>query len=364
MRRNTRNWAIDLGGEQPARRRPVRLVGHSPSSLVVGEGEEQILQRRSLDDEPVELVAAIERPAGERVQRRRRSTASSTTTSSACRRDGRRRRASAAMSAGSTPAGSRNRTVVSPDRRGRVRPAGPRRSGDRGAARRPGRRGARPRRGSATSAARSCRRRTVDRISSHAPRRAAGSNPVVGSSRNSRSGIADDAEGEVEAAALATGEAVAALVDGVLEPDQRDALLDRPRSSVARRRTARAPHPPSARARCRRTAGRCRCGRGMIDRDRPDRSRARRPTLRSASGIPRGSLPSSSCPPRSRRAGRRPRRGWTVNDTPSTAGVAPYRLTRPATSTTGAALTAMFLNDGEVIGRPVSLRRCSAVGRK
>ena len=46
-------------------------------------------------------------------------------------------------------------------------------------------------------------------------------------------GIPDDAESEVEAAALAAGESVAALVDRLVESDQPDALLDRPRSSVA-----------------------------------------------------------------------------------------------------------------------------------
>ena len=71
-------------------------------------------------------------------------------------------------------------------------------------------------------------------MSSHAWRRAAGSKPVVGSSRNSSCGLADDAEGEVEAAALAARQVTDALVALGAETDELDHLVDRSARAEAR----------------------------------------------------------------------------------------------------------------------------------
>ena len=69
------------------------------------------------------------------------------------------------------------------------------------------------------------------RISSHASRRALGSNPVVGSSRNSSSGLADQPQRQVQPPLLAAGQVpdLLPLLPG--QPDQADHLVD-----VARRR--------------------------------------------------------------------------------------------------------------------------------
>ena len=176
--------------------------------------------------------------------------------------------------------------------------------------------------------------------------------------------IADDAEGEVEAAALATGQAVAALADGVLEADQGDALLDRPRCVDS---TAPYSASTSPTVSTRSMPEDCRT---MPMRSRSERSRSP------------GSRPSTETDPDvrvpepledlHRRRLARPVLAEQAVDLaggdrerhPSTAGTPPYRLTRPDDLDDRGGAHSMFLNDGEVIGRPVSLRRCSAVGRK
>ena len=65
-----------------------------------------------------------------------------------------------------------------------------------------------------------------ERIISHAARRAAGSNPVVGSSRKTRSGIADERDAEVEPALLPARERLDARIALVDETDELDHLVD------------------------------------------------------------------------------------------------------------------------------------------
>ena len=77
-----------------------------------------------------------------------------------------------------------------------------------------------------------------DRISDQNWRRASGSKPVVGSSRNSSRGPPDDAQRDVEPAALATGEAAPAGARLVGEADQLQHLV-----GVARVRVVRRPRP-------------------------------------------------------------------------------------------------------------------------
>ena len=232
----------------------------------------------------------------------------------------------------------------------------------RGAARRHGRRGARPRRGSATSAARSRRRRTATRIRSHAPAPRRRVEPGRRLVEEQQVGVADDAEGEVEAPALAAGEAVAALVDGLVEPDQLEALLGG-RASCSTRRTGRTSPTVSTRSipeDCRTMPIRSRKNRSASAGSQPSTETS--PEVRA--GNPRGSPRSSSCRLRSRREGRRPPR-LDVNEMPSTAGTSSVALDQVVDGDdAGTRHVPPVLNDGEVIGRPVSLRRCSAVGRK
>jgi hypothetical protein len=68
--------------------------------------------------------------------------------------------------------------------------------------------------------------------SSHERRRAEGSKPVVGSVQEEELGVAGDAEGEVESAALASGERSNPCVALVLEPDELRHLVDGERCRV------------------------------------------------------------------------------------------------------------------------------------
>ena len=76
------------------------------------------------------------------------------------------------------------------------------------------------------------------RTSSQAERRAAGSKPVVGSSRNNELGVADEGDAEVEAALLAPRERLDPRVALLREPDELDHLVD-----VARARVVPGEHP-------------------------------------------------------------------------------------------------------------------------
>ncbi len=143
---------------------------------------------------------------------------------------------------------------------------------------------------------------------SQAARRAAGSKPVVGSSRKRMLRIADQAEREVEAPLLPAGERLHARDALLREADELDHLVHVAGRSRSSRRTA---------ATCSRTV---RFGYMADDwRTMPMRSRqalavalrvvrrARSPRPRRGAGSPRGSRRSSSCRRRSGRAVRRPR---------------------------------------------------------
>ncbi len=74
-----------------------------------------------------------------------------------------------------------------------------------------------------------------ERIMSQAARRAAGSKPVVGSSRKTSSGIADERDAEVEPALLPARERLDARIALLAEPDELDHLVDVARARVVAR---------------------------------------------------------------------------------------------------------------------------------
>ena len=206
--RTSCTWVADVAG-QLDRAATGRLIAR-PRRPARRRAEEHVLQRRPGHDEPGQLDAPLERPAGDGVdgRRRRRRRELDPVADRPRRRPGRRRR-------GRRPpcrAGASKRTTVVPDPptsssgvpSATSRPA---------PARRRGRRGARPRRGSGSSAAPSCRRSTASRMSSHAWRRAAGSKPVVGSSRNSSAGRPTMPRARSSAPPLAARQRADALVE-------------------------------------------------------------------------------------------------------------------------------------------------------
>ena len=229
-----------------------------------------------------------------------------------------------------------------------------RRSGRRGGRRR-GRRAARPRRGSASSAGSSCRAPRSERIVSHAARRAAGSKPVVGSSRKISSGSPTSARPRSSRRCW--------------PPERRPhagvALLRRGRRARSPRRRRAAAR--SSRRRARSISATVRFGYSADDwRTTPIRSRQslrarrrvgaehRRPRRRRACGSPRGSRPSSSC--RRRSGPSRPKTSprSTSKSIPRTASSAPYDLRR---SRTAIAVTQLEREHARRAGRPAPRRR-------
>ena len=171
-----------------------------------------------------------------------------------------------------------------------------------------------------------------ERIISHAARRAAGSKPVVGSSRKTSSGSPTSATPRSRRRFWPPESVFDARVALLLEPDERDHLVD-----VARLRVVAGEHrvhlahgERSARAPT--AGGRRRSARGTRGPAARDRGRAPSPRRRRACGSPRGSRPSSSCRRRSGRAGRRPRPPRSSKSTPRTASSSPYDFRRPRTT--------------------------------
>ena len=100
---------------------------------------------------------------------------------------------------------------------------------------RPGRRGTAPRPCSGWSAARSCRAPARFLTTSQASWRAEGSKPVVGSSRNSRSGFTGQGDRDVQPALLAARQLQHPGVALRGQADQVDHLIDRARMRVVPR---------------------------------------------------------------------------------------------------------------------------------
>ena len=100
------------------------------------------------------------------------------------------------------------------------------------------------------------------RTSSHAWRRADGSNPVVGSSRNKQVGIADEPEREIEPALLAARQCADATRRLLVEIDQLDDLVDRTRRRVEARVHREHLAHGEVRIEAALTATRCRCASG------------------------------------------------------------------------------------------------------
>ena len=121
-------------------------------------------------------------------------------------------------------------------------------------------------------------------------------------------GVADEGEGEVQAAPLAAREQLDAL-GSPCRPGPRARRARRPGGGAgSSARTWSGPPPPSARPGRRPPAGRCRRARAAPARRPRGRGRARAPRRRCGRGSPRGSRSWWSCPRRWVRGGRRPPR--------------------------------------------------------
>ena len=195
--------------------------------------------------------------------------------------------------------------------------------------RRRGRRAAAPRRGSASSAGSSCRARAASGRCSQAVRRAAGSKPVVGSSRKTSSGSPTSATPRSSRRFWPPESVLTRALALLVEPDELDHLVD-----VARPAVVAGEHPVHlahgqrrrqlASAAARRRSARAAPGRrARVDAEHRDLAGV---ALR---GSPRGSRPSSSCRRRSARAGRRPRRRATSKSIPRTASMPSYDFRSP-----------------------------------
>ena len=145
-------------------------------------------------------------------------------------------------------------------------------------------------------------------------------------------GVADQREPEVEPAALAAGEPAHAGVALLLQADELDHLVHRPRLAVVAGEQAQHLGDASASRTCAEDWSTTPIRSRQSPPPAPGRSRAPRPRRRRARGSPRGSRRSSSCRRRSGRAARRPRRAATSKSIPRTASSAPYDLRRPRTA--------------------------------
>ena len=189
--------------------------------------------------------------------------------------------------------------------------------------RRRGRRAARPRRGSASSAGSSCRASGARGSSPTPARRAAGSKPVVGSSRKISSGLPISASPRSSrrfwppesVRARASAFSVRPTISTTSSTSRGAAVVAGEEAQALARR--------SGSGRATTTGGRRRCARARPCRRAAGPRRAPRPRRRLGCGSPRGSRRWSSCRRRSGRAGRTPRRLPISKSIPRTASCPP-----------------------------------------
>ena len=136
-------------------------------------------------------------------------------------------------------------------------------------------------------------------------------------------GVADDAERDVDAAALAARQLLDARARLLLEPDGRDHLVDLARVRVEPGEVRELLAHGRVALLAARSAARCRGAPSSRGRRAAGRRRARAPRRRCGRGSPRGSRSSCSCRRRSARAGRRSRRGWISKSMPRRASSPP-----------------------------------------
>ena len=183
---------------------------------------------------------------------------------------------------------------------------------------------------------------TSARTMSHTWLRLRGSRPVVGSSRNSRSGVYDDAGGDVEAAAHAAGVVLHLPVGGVGQAERVEQLARPASRAAARAWPSRRPSSTRFSVPVRSSSTEAnwpvrltRPRTASASRDDVVAEHAARCRRRAAAGW-RACGWRWSCRRRWGRARRRPCRRGTARSTPSTARLSPNVLTRPAVSMAGA----------------------------